>query len=324
MESHFAPHVRGAVLQSLDPLRTLPLVLPCRRAALQGGKKNRYLRRYRRKSSLAAGAHARPPAPPVRLGPRSKLVPYADSDAATILAPHRAVPGPRPGNSSAPACRPPSSPTVPASAAGAVPQAAGRIVEKAVPDVRFARSLHFSTRKLPMTSASIPELKNVRIASVGVCTIASPRRLNEVFMITGTPVRFSNSSSKRQYSGLISFSTVCGRALPSTCVTAGMTPRFSGRTCAVKIMNGESVALSRYSAAASFFSDGANGRHHSRNLTALFTFAFISGSRGSARIERLPSARGPNSIRPWNQPRILPCDRSSAAVAAASSSRVYG
>src|SRR5271154_3003752 len=57
---------------------------------------------------------------------------------------------------------------------------------------------HFSTRKLPITSASIPELKNVRSASVGVCTIASPRRLNDVFIITGTPVRFPNSSISRQ------------------------------------------------------------------------------------------------------------------------------
>jgi hypothetical protein len=31
-----------------------------------------------------------------------------------------------------------------------------------------ALGAHFSTRKLPITSASIPELKNVRRASVGV------------------------------------------------------------------------------------------------------------------------------------------------------------
>ena len=39
----------------------------------------------------------------------------------------------------------------------------------------------------------MPELKKVRIASVGVQTMASPRRLNEVFMMTGTPVRWPNS-----------------------------------------------------------------------------------------------------------------------------------
>ena len=56
---------------------------------------------------------------------------------------------------------------------------------------------YFSTRKLPMTRASIPELKKVRSASVGVWTMASPRRLKDVFMSTGTPVIFANSSIKR-------------------------------------------------------------------------------------------------------------------------------
>jgi Domain of unknown function (DUF4338) len=56
---------------------------------------------------------------------------------------------------------------------------------------------YFSTRKLPRTRASMPELKNVLSASVGVWTIASPRRLKEVFMITGTPVRSPNSSISR-------------------------------------------------------------------------------------------------------------------------------
>ena len=39
----------------------------------------------------------------------------------------------------------------------------------------------------------MPELKKVRMASVGVQTIGSPRRLNEVFITTGTPVRLPNS-----------------------------------------------------------------------------------------------------------------------------------
>jgi hypothetical protein len=41
--------------------------------------------------------------------------------------------------------------------------------------------------------------------------MASPRRLKDVFMITRTPVRLPNSSINLQYSGLTSFSTVCGR-----------------------------------------------------------------------------------------------------------------
>ena len=33
------------------------------------------------------------------------------------------------------------------------------------------------------------------------------------------------------------------------------------------------------------------------------------GERGSARMERAPSARGPNSMRPWNQPTALLADQ---------------
>jgi hypothetical protein len=57
---------------------------------------------------------------------------------------------------------------------------------------------HFRTRKLPITRASMPELKKVQMASVGVHTIASPRKLKDVFITTGTPVRFPNSSISRQ------------------------------------------------------------------------------------------------------------------------------
>ena len=94
----------------------------------------------------------------------------------------------------------------------------------------------------------------------------------------------------RRTERLTPFSTVCGRALPSTCVTDGITPRFSGLTGLVRNMKGESQAYSRYSSATSRSIEGANGRHHSRNFTALFTFAFISGSRGSERIERSPKS----------------------------------
>ena len=50
------------------------------------------------------------------------------------------------------------------------------------------RPPYFSTRKLLKTSASMPELKKVRTASVGVLTIALLHRLKEVFIITGMPV----------------------------------------------------------------------------------------------------------------------------------------
>ena len=44
--------------------------------------------------------------------------------------------------------------------------------------------------------------------------------------------------------------------------------------------------------------DGANGRKLSRNLIFRLTRSRFSARRGSARMLRLPSARGPNSMRP--------------------------
>ena len=40
----------------------------------------------------------------------------------------------------------------------------------------------------------------------------------------------------------------------------------------------------------------------------------MSGRRGSTTIERWPSARGPNSIRPWNQPTTSPAAIRSATA----------
>ena len=53
----------------------------------------------------------------------------------------------------------------------------------------------------------------------------------------------------------------------------------------------------------------------SRYLTRRLSVFCISGERGSPRIERAPSARGPNSMRPWNQPTALPPASASARVA---------
>src|SRR5262249_24518290 len=65
----------------------------------------------------------------------------------------------------------------------------------------------------------------------------------------------------------------------------------------------------------------ANRPKLSGYLTFRLSFFGMCGSRGSARIERLPSARGPNSIRPWNQPTALP---SASACAVRSMSRSRG
>ena len=47
---------------------------------------------------------------------------------------------------------------------------------------------------------------------------------------------------------------------------------------------------------------GANGRNDSRNLIFRFITDCIFGERASPMIERPPSARGPNSMRPWTRP----------------------
>ena len=65
----------------------------------------------------------------------------------------------------------------------------------------------------------------VIVASIGVFTIGSPFTLNDVFMITGTPVISKNARRISWKRSLSSRRTVCTRALPSTCVTAGMRAR---------------------------------------------------------------------------------------------------
>ena len=60
--------------------------------------------------------------------------------------------------------------------------------------------------------------------------------------------------------------------------------------------------MSNHSCACSCSTHGANGRKLSRNLILRFMVACIFGERGSPRMLRAPRARGPNSIRPWNQP----------------------
>ena len=70
--------------------------------------------------------------------------------------------------------------------------------------------------------------------------------------------------------------------------------------------------MSNHSAALSASTEGAKGRKPSRNLIFMFRVSRIFGSRGSARMLRPPSARGPNSMRPWNQPITLPSARSRA------------
>ena len=73
-------------------------------------------------------------------------------------------------------------------------------------------------------------------------------------------------------------------------------------------MNGTSSSVSNHSGTASRRIEGANGRKDSRRLILRLRMSFMSARRGSPRIERLPSARGPHSMRPWNQPITLPSE----------------
>ena len=90
---------------------------------------------------------------------------------------------------------------------------------------------------------------------------------------------------------------------------------FRAARCLASSMNGESSSPSKISCARSASTIGANGRNACRCLTRLLSLSFISAVRGSARMLRLPSARGPNSERPWNQPNTLPSDSNFAVSA---------
>ena len=94
-----------------------------------------------------------------------------------------------------------------------------------------------------------------------------------------------------------------------------MIGRRPGRTRYAIVMNGEGSSCSNHSPVRSARTLGAKGRKGSRCLILRFNVSFILGERGSQTMERLPSERGPNSMRPWNHPMMPP----PAILAAASS-----
>src|SRR6185436_359054 len=100
---------------------------------------------------------------------------------------------------------------------------------------------HREARRLPRARCSTSVARKVRTASPGVQTMGS-WTLKEVLSSTGTPVRFSNSWISRQYLGFVARSTSCGRAVPSTWTTAGISERRSASTGNTVIMNGASRA----------------------------------------------------------------------------------
>jgi hypothetical protein len=86
--------------------------------------------------------------------------------------------------------------------------------------------------------------------------------------------------------------------------SAGADQGLICRTCgcgATISMYGLSKLKSNQLATSSRNTEGANGRKLSRYLTLRLRVSCIVGLRGSPKIERLPGARDPNSIRPWNR-----------------------
>ena len=189
-----------------------------------------------------------------------------------------------------------------------------------------------------------------RYASSGVQTIGSPRTLKLVFTSTGQPVRRSNASSKRVNRG---FRCLVDGLNPRTEVDMGHGGNLGANhvdpVAKVGVFLHHSTGLRGRSepgglraqgppAACRGFpgrardqttpppdparTAGAKGRKLSRNLIFRFIVACIAGDRGSPRMLRAPSARGPNSIRPWNQPTILPSARSPATCSTRSGSSV--
>ena len=108
----------------------------------------------------------------------------------------------------------------------------------------------------------------------------------------------------------------------------GPGPRGAGRgtraePCPSAACRDESGACPNTVATDSCASERAKGWCASRGLTSRRMRALVSRFEGSARIARWPSPRGPNSARPWNQPRISPAASRSAATAAGSVTRSY-
>mmetsp|Transcript_28486 Transcript_28486/g.71474 ORF Transcript_28486/g.71474 Transcript_28486/m.71474 type:complete len:214 (+) Transcript_28486:708-1349(+) len=199
-------------------------------------------------------------------------------------------------------------------------------------------------------TASSPPSRNDRSACPGVSTIGSPPTLKLVLSSTGNPESSANRVSSVCIRGWDLNDSVCSRAVPSTCTTAGITARLAATTGATNDMKGDGPRESasprfgaaapssgpsapgapspatptarpnsKYSAARSLTTTGASGRNISRFLISALIRSTTAALRGLARIDRLPSARGPNSDRPQNHPMTRPSLRSCAATSSVSS-----
>ena len=107
----------------------------------------------------------------------------------------------------------------------------------------------------------------------------------------------------------------------SACSSAVIARRRSARRRRPAACRGCRASSSNQSATSSRSTDGREGTEALAILDLQIERALHRrASARSARIERLPSARGPNSMRPWNQPTALP-SASACAVRSMSSAR---
>ncbi|MNG00347.1 hypothetical protein D3C84_832780 [compost metagenome] len=143
-------------------------------------------------------------------------------------------------------------------------------------------------------------------ASVGEQTIGSPRRFSEVFSDTPLPVSFSSSSIRSYQRGLWRRSSTWAREVPSSWTTSGTRLFHSSLTSKVKVMNGLGWSTLSICGATVSSIDGQNGLQRSRNLICSLMRSATPAALGQPMIERPPRARGPNSMRPWNQATGLP------------------
>jgi len=104
---------------------------------------------------------------------------------------------------------------------------------------------HFFDEKSSIISASNAwQLKNVPYR-VGRCCTMPPAQMERRMHMTSHPYVFPKASIPASKRIDICSSDVCAARFPRHCVTADYAAVFPGATCAVSIINCESIALSR-------------------------------------------------------------------------------
>src|SRR5690606_16322963 len=98
--------------------------------------------------------------------------------------------------------------------------------------------LHAVIHRPSSSRASRPLPARQSSAMAGVPQIGLPLTLREVLIRTGTPVRRAKAVSTAWMNGLPSWVTVCTRAVPLACTTAGICRRASSVTGEAIDMNG--------------------------------------------------------------------------------------